>query len=168
MGNWWPRRIRVAGVAVGVAVLIGMVAGMFAGVGRSLTLAGVSGAIAALALFEPAAVTGWVVWGLVMAGWGWMRQEGAREVLVVAVMAGVVGVAELLAIVAKIDVPMEPSGGGREPQRVGAAAAIAAAVSGVAMILGGVGTVSGLTAAVVGAGACMVAALALISRSRVA
>jgi hypothetical protein len=69
-----------------------------------------------------------------------------------------------LAIVAKIDAPMEPIGGGRALQWVGAAAVIAGSVSGVAMILGGIRTMSGLMAVGVGAGACAIAAVALISR----
>jgi hypothetical protein len=149
----------MAAVAVAAALSTGAISAAIAGPGRHFSGAAVYVAVTVLALFSPAAVTVQVIVGQLLVAT--LLLGGPRDpLLLVPVVAGIVVTAELLAVVARLDTPIE-----RDPGEVlrpaGLAAVIAGAVFGVVALVGGVPGPTGILAVVLACGACVVLATRL-------
>lgn len=165
MTTWRPARRRLAAIAVLTSVLTGA-AGAALGLSDSHAyLAGAYVAITVVALFHPAAITGQVIGGQLLAGSVLLGQDGLARLWLVPVVASVVATAELLAIVARLDTPLEPDVGD-DLRRAEHAAVIGGGVFGAVVLLGGLPGPTGLAAIALAAGACVALAILLARSAR--
>ncbi len=159
--TWSPGRQRLAALAVLVATLTGAVGTVLDGSSSYVYGGGAYVMIAALALFFPAAITAQVIGGQVLVGSLLMGQEGFAALILVPALAGVVATAELLAIVAWLDTPLQ-----RDPRdalpKAGLAAVIGGGVFGAVMLVSGLPGPGGLVAVGLASGACVVLATRLM------
>ncbi len=158
MRAWWPARRRLGLLALLVAGLVAVSAMVPAGPGWRDDLALAYVVLTGMALFYPAAIAVQVLAGQALVG-SFLLGPGAGgvEPLVLALGVGaMVAAAELLAVVARLDSPVE-----RRPRRVLQGVATAALVGAGAFIavLGaaaGLPGPTGLAAVVLASAACVV------------
>jgi hypothetical protein len=136
-------------MAFAATLLTGVLAANAAGVALAVTFV----AFALLALVAPAAIVTVVLVGQGAVVWSLLDEERGDPVAAALIVAGVVATAELLAIVARLDMPM-PRDPRADVSRAGLATAIglaAFAAVGAATLLPGPG---GLPAVVIASAAC--------------
>jgi len=124
---WWPARRRYAFLALVTGVLTAVLAAALGGPAWRGDLALLYVAIVALAVILPAAVTVQVVTGQLLLATALLGGTAPDVLLLGAAVAGVVATAELLAVVARLDAPME-----RRPRGDLRRALVAALLGGVA------------------------------------
>lgn len=154
--GWWPARRRLAALAVATAMLTAAASVMLGGPGRyGFEVAYVG--IAVVATFLPAAITLQVIVGQLLLARLLVEGSGGAALTLVPLMAGIVVTAELLAVVARLDMPLE-----RDPRgvytEVGLAAVVAGGVFCLVLAVGDLPGPGGLVAICVGSGACVVLA----------
>lgn len=165
MTTWRRARRRTAAAAVLTAILTGAAGVALGASSLHVYIAGAYVVITVAALFFPAAIAVQVIGGQVLVGSVLLGQDGlAHLLLLLPVVAGVVATAELLAVVARLDTPLE-----RDPgaglHRVGLAAAIGGAVFAAVVLLGELPGPTGLVAIVLASGACVMLAVLLVKRA---
>ena len=163
MSSWSPARQRLASLAIFSAILTGVVVVVLDGSGSYIPGAGAYVIIAALALFVPAAIAGQVIVGQVLIGSLLMAEGGTDVLVLVPAFASVVVTAELLAMVAWLDTPLQRDPSSALP-RVGLAAMIGGSVFGAVMLVSDVPGPGGLVAVGLASGACVVLATRLVQR----
>lgn len=161
--GWSPARIRIGALAVAssivtCALLVGATDGyaLFSGVTLYL-------AVTLVALIYPAAITAQVVLGQLLLA-GLLLRGGEASVLFAAVgIATVLVTAELLAVVARHDTPLDVRSRRAIP-RAGTAATIGAAAFGAAVLVDALPGPTGITAVVLAVLACVALARTLDAR----
>jgi hypothetical protein len=164
MITWSPARVRLACFAVLVAILTAAVLAGLQGSGSLGAIAYV--VIAALALFLPAAITLQVVGGQLLVARLVVGPNDPSLLLLVLAVAGVVATAELLAVVARLDMPLRRDSGDALP-RTGYAAAIGGGIFGAVTLLSGLPGPTGLVAVVLASGACLILAIRMSNAAHV-
>ena len=147
--TWWPARRRFALLAMLMAALTAVLATSVGGPGWHRDLALVYVAIVAAALVSPAVITIQVLAGLLVVASLLPGRSGIEALLLAPAIVGVVATAELLAVVARLDTPIE-----RRPGGDLGSASVAAVVG------GGVYAVVVLVAALPGPGGLLAVCLA--------
>ena len=161
MSTWSRARLRLASLAVLLATLTGAVGTVLDGSSSYVYGGGAYVMIAVLALFVPAAITVQVIAGQVLVGSLLMGLEGPTALMLVPAFAGVVATAELLAMVAWLDTPLQRDPSDALP-RSGLAAVIGGGVFGAVMLVSGLPGPGGLVAVGLASGACVVLATRLV------
>ena len=103
------------------------------------------------ALFLPAAIAVQVVVGQLLLAGLLLSTTGPEPLLLMPVMGGVVASAELLAVVARLDSPLERDPAGA-PSRVAGAAVLGAGIFGAVLLMGWIPGPTGLLALALAAG----------------
>lgn len=160
MSAWWPARRLAAALAVATALVVALAA---VGQGAAPWYAAVYVAVAVFGLGSPGALPVQVVAGVSMVAG--LLVAGASPLALAPLVAGVVATAELLAVTARLDAPMERPAGDLL-LRAGAHAAAAGALYALVLAVGRLPGPSGLAAVALGSGAALVAALLLVRRRR--
>lgn len=163
--RWWPARRRAAVLAVLSAAATGATAGALGG--SAWHLFGGAGyvALAAWALFAPAAISAQVIGGQVLAGSVLLAPGGPAPLLVLPLVAAVVITAELLGVVARLELPIRRAGG-EDLRRAAVAAAIGGAAYGAVVLAAALPGPSGLTGIALASAACVVLAVVLVRSAR--
>lgn len=158
--TWWPARVRLAILAVAAAVLTGAWAVLVGGTGLSYGAVAYV-LVAAAAAFLPAAIAVQVIGGQILAAGVLSAPSGAVVLLALPVVLGVVVSAELLAVVARLDLPTPraPDGALR---RAGFAATIGVGVYTAVSLAGALPGPAGPVATLVAAGGIVAVALLLV------
>lgn len=159
---WWPQRRLYALLALVTAVLTTTLLAWLGGPPWLHDLALLYVALVAVALLLPAAITVQVVAGQLLVV-GALLGGTADLVSLAVVVAGVVSTAELLAVVARLDAPVERTPTGDLSRTLVAALVGAAAYAGVSLVAGVPGP-RGLAAVLLASAACAVIGIALVRR----
>ncbi len=158
---WSPTRRRLASLALLAAAMTGVVGTVLDGSGSYIYGAGAYVMIVVLALFVPAAIAVQVIAGQVLVGGLLLGLDGTAVLMLVPAFAGVVATAELLAMVAWLDTPVQRDPGDALP-RAGLAALIGGGVFGAVTLASGLPGPGGLVAVVLASAACVVLATRLV------
>jgi hypothetical protein len=159
--TWWPARRRLAGMAILTVTLTGVVAATQGGSAAHVYGAGGYLVLTLIALLWPSAIVAHVIGGQLLAGSVLVAPGGGELVPLLAIVAGAVATAELLAGAARLNMPIERDG--REDMRRAVLAAVAGAgVFGAVALVGTLPGPSGLVAVALASGACIVLALLLV------
>ncbi|MEQ9569883.1 MAG: hypothetical protein RLN75_06805 [Longimicrobiales bacterium] len=160
MGTWWPSRRLAAAVAV--ATVVGTALGAV-GPGAVPWLAALYVAVAVFGLGSPAAIPVQVVAGVSLVAGLLVRSGGESALALAPLVAGVVATAELLAVVARLDAPIERPAGDLL-LRAGGSAALAGGLYAGVLLAGAMPGPEGLAAVALGSGGALLAALVLVRR----
>lgn len=133
--TWWPGRRRLAALAVLTALATGALAAALGGGSGYVTVAWAYTILAGAAVVVPAAITAQVVAGQIILAGLLLGPAGATPLSLVPILAGVIVTAELLAVVARLDTPLE-----RDARDALSGAGFAATVGG--SVFAGVGLVA--------------------------
>ncbi len=162
--TWSPARQRLAFLAGLAATLTGAVGAVLDGSSSYVYGAGAYVIIVVSALFVPAAIAVQVIAGQILVGSLLIGQAGTAALMLVPAFAGVVATAELLAMVAWLDAPVQRDPGDALP-RAGLAAVIGGAVFAAVMLISGLPGPGGLVAVGLASGACVILAVRLVSNA---
>lgn len=158
-------RRRLGALAMLTATLTAAAGATLGGSGGHLYGAGAYLVIAVAALFSPAAIAGQVIVGQVLVGSVLLAREGPGLLPLLPMVAGVVVTAELLAVVARVDTPLERDPAG-DLHRAGRAAVVGGGVFGVVMLVGELPGPTGLAALALASGACVAVAVVFVVYAR--
>lgn len=157
---WSAARRQVAAGAFGVAALTGFSAHVIGDETYQSALAGLYVLLAAIAIFNPEALTWKLVLGAVLVGIGMIDHEGTEMLVMLPVLGGVVATAELLGITARLGMVIE-----RDPApdlvRLCLVVVLTLASYAAVLLTGELDGPSGLVSTGLAAGACVGLALAL-------
>lgn len=176
MTTWSPAQVRairsttwqrVAAGAVLTTLLTGAAAAVLGASAWHVYGAVAYIGVAILALFSPNAIIAQVIGGQLLAGSLLLASDGAPGAIpIMMIVIGLVATAELLAIAARLAIPIERDARD-DLRRAAIAAAIAGGVFGVMLLVGRLpgptGLPTGILAIGVAAGACVVLAIAFVS-----
>lgn len=165
MTTWWPARRRLAALGVLMAALTGAAGAVLGASDWHVYGAGAYVVIAVVALFFSGGITAQVIAGQVLAGSLLSGLDGAAALLLLPMVAGVVLTAELLAVVARLDTPLEPDPT-RDLQGAALATLTGGGVFGAVVLVGHLPGPTGLTAIALASGACGLLAILLVENSR--
>lgn len=160
MRNWWPARRQAAALAV-VAILATAAVSVAYGV-----IPGYAAVYVAIALYgigSAAAIPVQVLAGCALVGALLIGPIGAAPLTLLPLVVGVVGTAELLAVVARLDAPIERPAGDLL-LRAGAGAGVAGLLYGAIALVGTLPGPRGSAAVALGSAAALLAALLLARR----
>jgi len=162
---WRPARLRVAAMAVLTAALTAAAAAALGGTERHVLGAGVYLVFAVAALFAPGAIVAQVLGGQLLAASLLLAADGPPPLVLVPLVAAVVLTAELLALVARLDTPVERNVG-HDLRRVGLAGVLGGGAFGAVAVAAGLPGPTGLAAVALSAGACVAIAVVLARIAR--
>lgn len=160
MSKWWPGRQGLQALAVLSAALTGAFGIALGGSPWHVYGAYAYILLAALASFSPAAIAVQVLGGQVLVGSLLTGPGAPSPLLLVPPMACVIVSAELLAVVARMDTPLE-SHPRRDLSRAGLSAVIGGAVFAAVMLVNGFRGPDGVLAILLASGACVLLATLL-------
>jgi hypothetical protein len=165
MTGSWAARQRVAAVAILVATTAAAAVAALGGSAWHVSGAGAYITITVLTLFFPAVLTVQVIAGQVIVASVLLGRPGPAPLLLLPVVASVVATAELLALVGRLNTPVE-----RDPRhdlhRTGSATAIGGGAFAAVVLLGGLPGPTGLLAIAVASAASFALALMLVNDAR--
>ena len=160
-----PARQRLILIVVFLATLTGAAGAALGASGGHAFGAAAYVASALVAVFVPAAIAIQVVGGQVLVGTLLLGQAGPAPLLLLPLVAAIVVTAELLAVVARLNTPLE-----RDPRddlrRAAASAAIGAGVFGMVVLAGVLPGPTGLVGIALASAACIALAILLAGRAR--
>ena len=159
-GTWWPARRRFALLALLTGALTAALVARMGGPDWHVDLALVYVSVVGLALFSPAAIALQVIAGQVAVASVLVGRDSAVALLLVPALAGVVATAELLALVARLDSPVERRPRG-ELRRASVAVVVGSGVYAAIALAAPVPGPTGLVAVGLAAAACALLAALL-------
>lgn len=155
--SWRPARRRFAALALVTATLTATAGAVLGGAGAHMSLSFLYVALVAVALLYPAAIAAQVVGGQVLVGTILAGAVRPPLLLSLAMLAGIVATAELLAVVARLDTPIEADPTDELP-RIGLASLAGAAIFAAVLLASGLPGPGGLVAVALASAACLVLA----------